>query len=398
MNILFYTSFKPSAHKGGTERTTITLANGFKRYLGWDSYAAYVVEDGGKKEDCFLDICRVDEKKCIPQIERLIRDWEIDCFIDQGDLWIAADINRNNLERNCRIILAYHFEPEWDNVFFSKKRLKEEVKTESIKKKLISTIKLLFFPYFKSRYEKRLRDYCSRSYHNADRVVLLSSGYFDSYATWAGLDKDKENKFFAIPNALSYPMDYDPGRVSEKKKRVLIVSRLDETQKRISLALDIWKRVKQDPKAKEWSLDIVGSGEDEELYKNIVNNEHIPDVVFYGRREPKAFYEDASIFMMTSKSEGWGITITEAMQFGVVPIVYDTVAAFKEMVIDAQNGRLIKEGATDSYCNALIELIIDDNKRQKMARESMSHCKLFEPEKIVYKWKDLICGIQISGY
>ncbi len=107
-----------------------------------------------------------------------------------------------------------------------------------------------------------------------------------------------------------------------KHKVVLIVSRLDETQKRLSLALRIWKKVKQNPVADGWVMKIVGHGGDYELCENIIKNEDIPAVTLEGRQDPIPYYKEASIFMMTSRSEAWGLTLTEAQQMGVVPIAF----------------------------------------------------------------------------
>lgn len=396
MNILFYTSFKPVSSKGGTERTTITLAKGLKEYYGWNSYSAYVVDEEQKIEDCFVGMQRLDEKKAIPQIEKLVDDWKIDCIIDQGDLWIAAGIDREKIERKCKLILAYHFAPEWDNTFFNRKCLQESLKVVSPKGQIKTYIKLLFFPLFQKRYIKRLRRYCRESYYNVDRVVLLSNGYFEDYATWAGITENNAEKLTAIPNALSYPLDYSVERIAEKKKRVLIVSRLDENQKRLSLALEIWKYVKKDPRADGWYLDIVGSGKDEKMYKEKVGLESIPDVIFHGRMEPKSFYVEASMFMMTSRSEGWPLTISEALQFGVVPVVFDTVAAFKEMIINDHTGLLITEGAQKEYSNSLLRLMEDDEYRISLAKSGIEHCRNFEPKVIASKWYDLIRRINWS--
>ncbi|MCR5250362.1 MAG: glycosyltransferase [Lachnospiraceae bacterium] len=393
MNILFFTAFQPCANKGGTERTTITLAKSFRELYGWDSYAAYVVEDGSGKEDCFQEICRVDEKKCVSQIEELIRKWKIDCFIDQGELRISAELDRSGLEKKCRLILAYHFEPEWDNTFFTRKRLTEELKGATAKKKLTNGIKLLFFPYFRKRYVERLRRYCNQSCHNADAVVLLSEGYRKAFAAWGSVGEEESAKFHAIPNALTYPNDYTARNIYNKEKRVLIVSRLEETQKRISLALDIWKKVKEDPAAKGWALSIVGSGEDEALYRTKVEQEKIPNVAFYGRKEPREYYERSAIFLMTSKSEGWPLTISEALQFGVVPVVYDTVAAFQEMIENEKNGMLIRDGAEEEYRAALLKLMTDEEYRFELAKEGIARSARFEPEAIAARWKELICGL-----
>lgn len=62
----------------------------------------------------------------------------------------------------------------------------------------------------------------------------------------------------------------------------------------------------QDSKYRNWSLEIVGNGPNRKQYEDIVKKHSVPNVVFKGEQIPQKFYLEDSIFMMTSKSEGWG--------------------------------------------------------------------------------------------
>lgn len=394
MNILFFTAFKPSRNKGGTERASITLASCFKKFYNWNSYGAYIEEDGEPKEECFIEVFQVSGKHCIKELENLINKKQIDCFIDQTDLHIAANINRAAIPEKTKVILAYHFEPGWDVHFFTKKTLRENLKDSDIGKKVKSLIKLMFFDvYFGPRYLKRLDEDYYKSFKNVDKTVLLSKGFIKAYAEYAKVDEKDYHKFEVIPNSLTYDDEYDPKRVTLKEKRVLIVSRLEENQKRISRALEIWRRIKRHDESKQWKLDIVGNGPDAERYKQIVKQKEIPDIEFYGRKDPRSFYERSSIFMMTSESEGWPLTISESLQFGVVPIVYDTVASLSELIIDGKNGVLIENENIDEYCKKIISLMKDEELRIEMANNAIESSKRFEKLAIVEKWKELIDNI-----
>lgn len=65
------------------------------------------------------------------------------------------------------------------------------------------------------------------------------------------------------------------------------------------------------------------------------------NVEFLGKQSPLAFYLKAKIFLMSS--EGWGLTITESMQNGVVPIVLNTFKVFKDIIQDNIDGFLPKK-------------------------------------------------------
>ena len=175
-----------------------------------------------------------------------------------------------------------------------------------------------------------------------------------------------------------------------KKHIVLIVSRLVDVPKRISLALKIWNEVKKRSEAAGWQLNIVGHGRDEAMYHKMVEQQQIPDVNILGRQQPQPYYEEAAIFMMTSKSEGWGLTLTEAQQFGVVPIAFDSYDALYDIITDGKDGIIIKEGYFDVYIDELAKLMADVSRRQQMASNAIQNCSRFSQEKIANRWWQLL--------
>ena len=92
---------------------------------------------------------------------------------------------------------------------------------------------------------------------------------------------------------------------------------------------------------------------------------------------------------MTSRSESWGLTLTEAQQMGVVPIAFDTYASLREIITDGNDGVVITEGDVDGYVLRMKELMRDDALRQYMAKQAIHSSHRFSQEKIAQKWKTL---------
>lgn len=384
-NILFYTFYKVSSTKGGTERTTISTATGLKEIYGCKCYSLYCVQAETLKEDCFEEEFHSEFKNLPIIINKIIEKYKIDIVISQGDFSLYARMG-HSLRRNGVIYtIAHHFQPAWEENYFTVKTLKESINKESGIPKIKAVVKLIaYFPYFRPKYLRELKYNYRKSYEFADRTVLLSHGFIDEYVEYCGLN-DK-SKFVVIPNSLSYPDIFDIADYGKKKKKVLIVSRMDEPQKKISHALKIWKEAKSSPGAEGWSLDIVGDGEDLNWYKEIVDMEGIPDVTFHGRQIPDKYYKEASIFMMTSKSEGWGLTLTESQQFAVVPIVYNTVAPFKDIIENNVNGVLVEPWNEEKYVSELLSLMTDSDRRERLAIEGYRSCKRFSHENVARLW------------
>ena len=250
-------------------------------------------------------------------------------------------------------------------------------------------VKLKLFPIFLRLNKYNLSKRYRSAYKFSDKVVLLSNGYIDKFEKLGNFYD--HSKFCVIPNALSFTSSFDMTNYSEKEKIVLIVSRLDERQKRIHLALDIWKQVKKNKALKDWRLQIVGDG-DRPCVKEYINwskENEIPEVEFFGRKLPLPFYQKASVFMMTSACEGLPLTILEAQQQAVVPIVFDTFDSIHDIINSGQNGYIINEVDKYSYIKTLEDLLLNDDLRKTMAESALTIQQKFSKEVIMKKWIEM---------
>lgn len=96
------------------------------------------------------------------------------------------------------------------------------------------------------------------------------------------------------------------------KKIFLFVGRLDEHQKRLTLLLEVAKKCKGEKiKALFW---IVGSGPDEKMYKGIVKNNNLDNVVFFGaKKNPYPYMKACDYLILTSRYEGFPVVYNEAI-------------------------------------------------------------------------------------
>ena len=96
------------------------------------------------------------------------------------------------------------------------------------------------------------------------------------------------------------------------KKIFLFVGRLDESSKRLTLLLDVAKKCKIEKiKALFW---IIGNGSDEKLYKEIVKNENLDNIIFLGvKKNPYPYMKACDYLILTSKYEGFPVVYNEAI-------------------------------------------------------------------------------------
>ena len=164
---------------------------------------------------------------------------------------------------------------------------------------------------------------------------------------------------------------------------VLIVSRLDENQKRISLMIKTWLSLEDHY---GYRLHFVGSGQDETFYKHLAAGS--PDIVFEGAQSPLSWYQRARIFLLASPREGWGLTLTESLQNGVVPVVMNTSKVFGDIICDGRTGFIAD--TPQQYAERIELLMTDDHLRNKMAVAGLESAHRFSSESVGDKWENML--------
>lgn len=382
MNILFVNTFDVSPFLGGTERITDTLCREFrKRYL-CKCYLAYYEEISSLYPKTIFDgkLCLESRKNIVLLINYIVQNY-IDVVILQGQLGLAKGI-RLVIGKKIKIIFAHHLYPgvEREDVSFANSVLKCW-KSRSLMENML---RLTAYPILKAKHLYTLPLKYKDTYDYSDKVVLLSSELIKAFTAFGHIKN--MDKFCVIPNTLSFDTFFPFEKIHEKEKVVLIVSRLVENPKRISLALKSWKALMGDDRLADWKLVIVGSGSDESSYKRYVAENDIKNIYFEGNKDPLPYYQKASVFLMTSALESWGLTITEAQQFGVVPVAFDSYPSLHEVIENNVNGITVKNGITDLYVKAVRNMMLDTGMRNRLAENAIKKARRFSAEQVVKQW------------
>lgn len=94
--------------------------------------------------------------------------------------------------------------------------------------------------------------------------------------------------------------------------------------------------------------------------------------------------------MMTSAFEGWGLTLTEAQQYGCVPMAFNSYESLPDIIDDGQNGIIVDWPDTRQYAGKLASLMADNGLRRQMAAKAIETSHRFEAEKVGRMWVELI--------
>lgn len=217
--------------------------------------------------------------------------------------------------------------------------------------------------------------------HNDDRYLLGPFRYVDralmARASTIVAISDAVREFHiraGLPASklvtIHYGLDETPSRPSEVTPAdagispdaplVLAIGRLIE-QKDHATLLAAFARVREThPEAR---LAILGWGRLENETRELARALGLADVVVLpGRVEPSAWLARADVFAHTSRWEGFGIVLLEAMLAGL-PVVATRASAIPEIVVDGVTGVLVEPGDADGVARALADLLADPARR-----------------------------------
>lgn len=171
-------------------------------------------------------------------------------------------------------------------------------------------------------------------------------------------------------------------------------------QKGYDLLLQAWAEVERTRKEERgrrneemrelenWTLDIYGQG-DQTDYRQLMAelgidsnrchlNGPVEDVV-------KA-YQESSIFVLSSRFEGFGMVLIEAMACGLPVVSFDCPAGPDEIITDGVDGLLVPSGDVHALAEKLMVLMSDDNLRKRLGQQARQTAQRYEMTTIANQW------------
>lgn len=367
---------------GGTERITSLIAKGLTNaghtclgILVFNDKDGTMSYDGEQITDLygFLKAHKVDI--VINQIA--YAKWLLEAFLSNGgDKW-----HKNG----GKIISCLHFDPKSPSTLYYLKSVRNNTLTSHL-----NIIKaFILYPYYAKKQDITAGYIYNWVYDNSNVFVTLSERHFDYFKKVTA--RNDYDKLIAINNPLTFDEIASESSIRNKKKVLLVCSRMDEYQKRLSLVLKAWRKLTKYDISRDWTLKIIGTGPDLDRYKEYARKYNLKRIFFEGRQNPETYYDEASIFLMTSCGiEGWGLTLTESLQKGVVPVVMNTCSVYSDIIEHSYNGYLTKGSDLKSFVNHIKALISDEHRLRSMQRNSLESAKRFTLAKTMEKWADIL--------
>jgi glycosyltransferase involved in cell wall biosynthesis len=222
-----------------------------------------------------------------------------------------------------------------------------------------------------------------REYPKLDALAVLTE---DDMRDYARLLDGSGTKVARIPNALP---ETNGGLATLDEKVVVAAGRL-RLQKGFDLLIRAYADVAN--AHPDWKLRIYGSGEERDALRELIVEHELYNHVFL-MGTSRTLHEElakGSIFVLSSRYEGFGMVILEAMSCGLPVVSFDCPRGPGEIVSDGVDGTLVPNGDVSGLTRALTELIENEDKRRRYAAAAPDKARQYELVKIGPRWDALL--------
>lgn len=224
--------------------------------------------------------------------------------------------------------------------------------------------------------------------------------------------------------------------IPAKEKSVLAAGRVDSWHyKGFDVLIKSWKRIQElndnvndNDNLREWWLKIAGAGKKEsfEYLMNLlpdgnwIHNDDDNDnwlwrsekyhIEFLGfQKDMESLYKKSEIFVLSSRYEGFGLVLIEAMSQGCAPVACDYKGRQREILCPegvscsksqdsgieiCENGLLCEPENVEVLAKALEKMMTDEEYRKQAQQKSVERSKYYSLDNCVNRWEEYLSQIK----
>lgn len=206
-----------------------------------------------------------------------------------------------------------------------------------------------------------------------DKIIVLTNGQKENII---------QKKPHLIDNLVVIPHASDSVTLTEEvsDKHIVIVSRLDENKQLDDAihAFNLFRKVHP-----EYVLDIYGDGDYFQVLQKLISQLDLNTAVFLKGRTNSAgkVFQSAAFSLLTSRSEGFALTVLESISNGCPVITYNVNWGPTE-ILDEQSGRVVQFNTPSALCSEMIAEVENPKNREKVRQRA----KFFSQDEFFRKW------------
>lgn len=194
------------------------------------------------------------------------------------------------------------------------------------------------------------------------------------------------NKYHFPTQVIYNPLTLIPGTTSQgTSKKFLAVGRFSRLHKGFDLLIEAFRIFAEQDK--EWTLDIVGEGVEEPIYRKLIKEYHLESriTIHPFTNHIQSFYSNAQVYVLSSRWEGFGLVLVEAMAHGL-PIVSSDLPTSQEIM--GEFGLYYINGDVNGLARQM--LIATQLDWQTKSEQALQIAAQFNIGTIIKQWKQLI--------
>lgn len=200
------------------------------------------------------------------------------------------------------------------------------------------------------------------------------------------LSHDDARKYHLPTQVIYNPLTIRPGQPSAgTSKKFLAVGRFSWKHKGFDLLIEAFHLFAQHNR--EWTLDLVGEGVEEPLYRELIRKYQLDDriTIHPFTNNIQQYYSEAQVYVLSSRWEGFGLVLVEAMAHGL-PVVSSDLPTSREIMGDF--GMYFPVGDVRQLAQRLEEATRTDWQTRK--KEALDIAQRFEITHIIRQWKETL--------
>ncbi len=226
-----------------------------------------------------------------------------------------------------------------------------------------------------------------KSCKNIDELVLVSDSLRNYYKKAMKKTRYKCHCSY-IPNILEeIPKNISP----LTETRLISVGRFSREKGFPDLIDTFAMAYEENPNLR---LDLVGDGAQKNMIVDKIYEKKLENIItvhgFLKRKEINKLLEKASLYVMTSFTESFGIVLIEAMSYGVPCIAFSSAEGACDLIKDGENGFLIRDRNTVKMKDKIITVMEDFKLRRTLGDNARMMSKNYTKENVKEQWFKLL--------
>ena len=211
-----------------------------------------------------------------------------------------------------------------------------------------------------------------------DRFVVLTA---QDRKLWSRITGNVEQIYNFSPDSPDHPARLE-------RKCCLCVGRMQKQKNHRDL-IRAWRIVSS--RHPDWELDLYGCGVLEGMTRHLVRRYSLSESVKIHKpvKDLDPVIDSSSIFVLTSRYEGFPMVLLEASTAGVPIVSYDCPCGPSEIIDDGRTGFIVAPGDREALADKICELIENEQMRRAFGKAAYARSRIFDRDDVMRRWDGL---------